>query len=291
MATEFIIIFIAVVAVLLAMIMVKRAKSNNLSKTVEEAQGVYSITINQSKTLTNELTISDVKSLIIKDRSGSELALTRPDMMRLAERKYREICVSGASVMAQAVQGAMPILAKAQTLSSIAKAAQNGLFAATACIGELMKYNNGTVSSIVTKNGKIVAHSGFVGVTLQEIANPAAVIGAGVLAMATISGQYYMREISSQLKSIDHKLDKLIGYHHDEKIGILKNVNHELHALINKNNVDVADIISCQDMEKECGKVFFEYNTRLERVNIETEERWFNKAKELTEYGYLLDCP
>jgi hypothetical protein len=290
MATEFIIIFIAVVAVLLAIIMAKRAKRNNPSKTVEEEQSIYSIAVNQSETLANELTISDVESLIIKGRGGSELVLTRPDTMRLAERKYREICVRGASIMAQAVQGAMPVLTKAQTLSAIAKAAPNGLFTATARIGELMKYTaDGTVSSIVKKNGKIVAHSGFTEVTLQGIANPAAIFSAGVLGMAAISAQYYMHEISAQLKNVDHKLDKLIGYHHDEKIGILKNINHELHAIINKNNVDVADIISCQNMEKECGKVFFEYNTRLEGVNVEAKERWFNKTRELTELGDNID--
>lgn len=246
--------------------------------------------ISNNKTIwqKNAVSISDIESLILKDNSGCELALIRPDMKQLAEKKYREICVRGTSAMGQVVQGAMPILAQTQTLSQIAKVAPNGLFTATGSVQDLMKYSNGTVASFVRKGGHFGAHSGFAEVAVKT-ANPAAVVGGAMQTMALISGQYYMHQISEQLKSVDKKLDKLIGYHHDEKIGILKNVNRNLFALTVKTNVDAADIISCQRIAEKCGEVYYEYQTRLEVVNVEAKDRWFNKSKELKELGKSID--
>lgn len=257
-------------------------------KNEERPENLHPVSTNPNEPMKNEIAISAIESLILKDRSGSELALTRPDTTQLAERKYREICVRGTSAIGQAVQGAMPALAHAQTLNEIAKAAPNGLFAATAPIQDLMKYADGTVGSVVMEGKKIAGHSGFAEVALKSV-NPAAVVGASMQAMAMISGQYYMNEISAQLKGIDQKLDKLIGYHHDEKIGILRNINRELSEITSKTNVDAADIIACQNMGKQCGEIYFEYYTRLERVNVEARERWLNKHKELRELSENLD--
>lgn len=138
------------------------------------------------------------------------------------------------------------------------------------------------------KDGKIAAQAGFAEVVVSA-ANPIAVVAGAMQAMALISGQYYMSEISKQLESVDRKLDKLIGYHHDEKIGILRSANRELLELASKTNVDAADIISSQRLEEKCGEVYFEYLTRLEGVNVGAKERWFNKPKELRELGTSID--
>jgi hypothetical protein len=98
-----------------------------------------------------------------------------------------------------------------------------------------------------------------------------------------------MNEISKQLKSVNQKLDKLIGYHHDEKIGILRNVNRELSEITSRANIDAADIIACQNMGKQCGEIYYEYYTRLEGISIDAKERWLNKQKELRELGASVD--
>ena len=98
-----------------------------------------------------------------------------------------------------------------------------------------------------------------------------------------------MNEISKQFKSVDKKLDKLIGCHHDEKIGVLKHTNHKQHELASSTNVDTADIITCQRLAEKCSEIYFEYQNRLDNVSIDAKERWFNKAKELKELGESID--
>lgn len=210
--------------------------------------------------------------------------MTRPDTTQISEKRYREISVRGSSAVGNIAAGAMPILAQAHTLGEIAKAAPNGLFTATAPVQDLMKLSGGTVGSAVMKDGKIAAQAGFAEVVIGT-ANPVAIVAGAMQAMALISGQYYMSEISKKLENVDRKLDTLIGYHHDEKVGVLRNVNRELLALTSKINVDAADVFSCQGLGKECGEVYFEYLTRLEGINVDTKERWLNKPKELRELG------
>lgn len=239
-------------------------------------------------TQNNELVIAEIESLILKDNDGHELALTRPNTAQMSKKRYREICVRGSAALGNVAQGAMPVLAQAQTLNEIAKSAPNGLFTATAPVQDLMKLSGGTVGSAVMKDGKIAAQAGFAEVVVSA-ANPVAVVAGAMQAMALISGQYYMNEISKHLENVDRKLDKLIGYHHDEKIGVLRSVNRELLELAAKTNVDAADIISCQRLEEKCGEVYFEYLTRLEGVTIGAKERWLNKSKELKELGASID--
>ena len=234
------------------------------------------------------LAIADIESFILKDNSGHEISITRPNTTQLSGKQYREICVRGSSVAGHLAQGVMPVLAQAQTLSEIAKAAPNGLFAATAPVQDLMKLTGGTVGSAVMKDGKIAAQAGFAEVIVRA-ANPVAVVAGAMQAMALISGQYYMSEISKQLENVDRKLDRLIGYHHDEKIGMLRSANRELLELTSKINVDAADIISCQRLEEKCGEVYFEYYTRLEGIKVGAKERWLNKPKELKELGTSID--
>ena len=155
-----------------------------------------------------------------------------------------------------------------------------------------MKYADGTVGSIVLKNGRTVKHSGFTEIALSA-ANPAAIVGAGMQAMAAISGQYYMHQISTQLRGIDKKLDKLVGFHHDEKIGQLISIDRSIGELTTKINVDAADIIAIQSSKQKADEIFFEYHTRLYGVDISSvinvKSRWLDKAKELRELKKNID--
>lgn len=211
MGWEFIIILVFIVAGA-AVFIGWRMKNTRIIKSAENPASLMHSELNHSK----EFEIADIESLILKDNDGRELSLTRLNTVQSPEKRYREICVRGSSAAGHVLQGAMPVLAQAQTLNEIAKAAPNGLFTATAPVGDLMKLSGGTVGSAVMKDGKIAAQAGFAEVALSTV-NPVAVVAGAMQAMALISGQYYMNEISKQLENVDRKLDKLIGYHHDEK--------------------------------------------------------------------------
>jgi hypothetical protein len=140
--------------------------------------------------------LSLVEKIEINNRAGQTLTLSNLDSKdSLSTKRYQDITARGGAIGANLAQGAMPILAQAQTLAQITKAAPNGLFTATAPLSELMKYKDGTVGSIVMKSG-ISSHAGFQEIALT-VANPAAVIGAGMQAMAMISGQYYGQNIKA----------------------------------------------------------------------------------------------
>lgn len=283
MSWEFIILLVFIVAGA-AVFIGWRMKNTRLIKSAENTANLVLSEPNHSK----ELEIADIESLILKDNDGRELPLTRLNTAQSPEKRYREICVRGSSAAGHALQGAMPVLAQAQTLNEIAKAAPNGLFTATAPVGDLMKLSGGTVGSAVMKDGKIAAQAGFAEVALSTV-NPVAVVAGAMQAMALISGQYYMNEISKQLENVNSKLEKLIGYHHDEKIGVLRSANRELSELVSKAHVDNTDIDACRGIAKSCSEVYFEYLTRLERANVDAAERWINKAKELRELGSSID--
>jgi len=211
--------------------------------------------------------LSLVEKIEIANRSGQSFMLSRIDSSAaLSTKKFQEITVRGSAIGANLVQGAMPALAQAQTLAQIAKVAPNGLFTATGTLSELIKYKDGTVGSIVMKGGKMANHSGFQEVALS-VANPAAVVGAGMQAMAMISGQYYMDKISKQLDGIEHGIERLIGFHHDANIGKLRSIENRMREIIGKTHVDEADIIALQSGIRDADSVLMEYTTRLERLS------------------------
>ncbi|MDR1157017.1 MAG: hypothetical protein LBK75_01735 [Oscillospiraceae bacterium] len=208
-----------------------------------------------------------VEKIEIANRLGQSLMLSSVDSSTaLSTRKFQEITARGTAIGAILVQGAMPALAHAQTLAQIAQAAPNGLFTVTAPLTELMRYSDGTVGSIVMKGEKIANHSGFQQVALS-VANPAAVVGAGMQAMAMISGQYYMDKISNQLDGIEHGIERLIGFHHDENIGKLRSIENRMREIIGKKHVDETDIIALQSGIREADSVLMEYSPRLERLS------------------------
>jgi len=214
--------------------------------------------------------LSLIEKYEITNSSGQSIVLSRIDSTAaLDTKKFQEITARGSAIGANLVQGAMP----AQTLAQIAKAAPDGLFTATAPLSELIKYKDGTVGSIVMKGGKMANHSGFRGVSLS-VDNPAALVVAGMQAMAMISGQYYMDRISKQLDGIIHGIERLIGFHNDKNIGTLLSVQDITREIIGNTHVGEADIYVLKSGILDTGSVLNEYITRLERLS---------KTGELTE--------
>ena len=244
----------------------------------------------------------DITEIVLTSaaESGLQLSrLSRVDTLAMARVKCREITASaqGTAALAQAAQGALPAVvqsqatqavkaatkaAQTQMVQEIAKKAPNGLFTATVSPEKLMRYNeNGTFSSIVRGPGKggrtvMKSHEGFKQVSLDTVqpgsvpaVNPVAVIGGAMQAMAMVSGQYYMHQLSTQLKSMGKQLDKLIENHNNEKIGVLRSVSVTIADLTSKKNPDAADLIRIQDAAVKAQEIFHEYLTRLDQINVE----------------------
>lgn len=232
-----------------------------------EPTKIAAVTDQQTAIRPSDDMLALVEKIEITNRSGQSLMLSSVDARTaLSTRQFQEITARGTAIGANLVQGAMPALAQAQTLTQIAQAAPNGLFTATASLTELMKYSDGTVASIVMEGGKIANHSGFQQVALSA-ANPAAVVGAGMQAMAMISGQYYLDRISKQLDGIGHGIKRLIGFHHDENIGKLRSIENCMRQIIGKKYVDETDIVALQSGIRKADSVLMEYTTRLERLS------------------------
>lgn len=214
-----------------------------------------------------KLSLVEEKEIVVVNRSGQGLTLSRPDTKTaLSTKQYQEITARGSAIGANLIQGAMPALAEAQTLAQIAKAAPNGLYAATAPLSELMKYADGTVGSPVLSGSGISGHAGFQPIDLTVALNPAVVVAAAMQAMAMISGQYYMVKISKQLDMINRSIQSLIDLHHDQNIGRLRSVENRMREIAGKKHVDDTDVIALQSGLGHAESVLMEYSTRLERL-------------------------
>lgn len=249
----------------------------------------------------------DVCDMIEKSAAASGLQLSRLsylDTLALSKKKCREITpqTKGASGLAQSAQGALLVLAQAQAVQEAAQqtvrqiAKDGPLFRATVDPETLMKLgaNKDLVGSTVMGPKGFVAQAGFQAVELEapdaravdavtSATNAPLIIAGAMQAMAALSGQYYMHEISSQLKMMGEQLDKLISFHHDEKIGVLHSISDTIAELTQKQNPDSGDLTQIQSAKAEAKKVFGEYLVRLGKIDpadiAEDKKLYFSKAE------------
>ena len=97
-----------------------------------------------------------------------------------------------------------------------------------------------------------------------------AIIGMGMQAVAAVSGQYYMHQLSAQLSGIAGKLDKLIEFHHDEKWGDLQYVEEALERLVQSSASEIDDISEVRRLREIAGRVFNEYKNRFDFADMLT---------------------
>lgn len=214
---------------------------------------------------------SCLEKIKVENQFGQSIFLSKIDSQSaISTKKFREVIMRGNAIGGNLFQGAIPVLAEAQTIAQIQEAASGGLFTATAPISELLKYKDGTTSSMVMESKNIARHSGFKNLSIPKI-HPAAFISAGMQAMACISGQYYMSKISGDLLKINKGIERLIGFHHDTNIGILRSAENKIREIVAKIHVDETDIIALQAGIREADSVLMEYTTRLDRLKKTNE--------------------
>ena len=236
----------------------------------------------------NHYDLSKLTDIVLKNSLGQEITFTRPD--ELTEMKYQEVIISETiKIAGHFAQGAMPILGNASTLSEIARMAPNGLFTATVDPSNLSKFGDGTITTMVRDTtNNLVGHAGFQSVENTIQVNPLFAVNVGMHAMAAISGQYYLNQIFGELDGINSNLEKLIEFHHDEKIGILLNTKDRLSEIIQRKNVDESDIYEIRDLRNKIGEVFQEYKIRLDREHgdiIKFKPKAMLVEKRVGEYG------
>lgn len=240
----------------------------------------------------NHNDLAKITEIVLQNSLGQELLFTRPN--ELKELKYQEVMVGKTTkIGGHLIQGAMPVLERASTLAEIAKKAPNGLFTATVDPSTLSKFADGTTTTMVRDTAnKLAGHAGFQNVEKIGKVNPLMAVNVGMQALAAISGQYYLNQIFAQLDGINSNLEKLIEFHHDEKIGILLNTKNRLSEIIQRKNVDGSDINEIRDLRNKIGEVFQEYKTRLdrERKNVaEFKSRAWFVEKRVDYYGKEID--
>lgn len=228
----------------------------------------------------------------MKNSLGQEILFTRPS--ELTKMKYQEVMVNvTAKIVGHFAQGSLPVLGNTKTMAELARMAPNGLFTATVDPSTLSKFADGTITTMVRDStNHLIGHAGFQPVQNLFKVSPLVAVNIGMNAMAAISGQYYLNQIFGQLDSINSSLEKLIGFHHDEKIGILLNSKNRLSEIIQRKNVDESDIQEIRVLRNKIGEVFQEYKIRLDREHgdiIKFKPKALFVEKRVGEYSKKID--
>jgi hypothetical protein len=202
--------------------------------------------------------LAAVQEIEISDNLGSTLALKRlPAVSFESNKKYSEIVPASSSVIAGATQ-VLPAISLNQLANS------GNLFTATGPVKDLIKYADGTVSSIVSNGKRVTSHAGFKAADLSKL-NAAAAIGASMQVMAMVSGQHFMVQITKRLDVIEAGMNHLVDFHHDEKLGVLRSIENQLKTIARKKHVDHTDIQVLRNSLAQVDSVSMEYLIRLDR--------------------------
>lgn len=279
---EFIVITLAVVAfasVVLVVFVITR-KTN--------ARPDHTLTSENNLTPRESLLdLSAVQEIEISDNLGSTLALKRLESHAIKRGKtYSEIVPASTSIVAGAAQ-VLPSI----SINQLAKS--GNLFTATGPVKDLIKYADGTVSSIVSNGKRMTSHAGFKAADLSKL-NAAAAIGASMQVMALVSGQHFMVQITKRLDVIEAGMNHLVDFHHDEKLGVLRSIENQLKAIAIKRHVDHTDIQVLRNSLAQVDSISMEYLIRLDRQIAEEdftdikERKLFSKIRASKDLEALL---
>ena len=149
------------------------------------------------------------------------------------------------------------IFSQASGASAIAATSMysaSGLYTATANVGNLMKYGNGTISSITLNGSKFGTHAGFVGANAAVFAP---ILIFQIASMAT--GQYYFNGLSKQLTSLHESINTLISLHHNERLAKLRYINAKITELNNRSFYTTEDYITIDKLKYDLSVIRYEY--------------------------------
>jgi hypothetical protein len=241
------------------------------------------------KTTENGLAISDTTaveslsadpveqfSLIASD--DSELVLKRIDISSVEIDKYIQIPTLGSirdGVVAKSMLSSFA--GSATQLGSIAAANPNGIFTSTVNPASLTKFANDTYSTMIHGSKGVVKHAGFQSASTSVFA-PLIVFQA----LSMVTGQYYLQGITKQLESIDKKIERLVQFHHIERLAKIRHCVHLVQKLHRINHPNIEDMVSLRRMQSEIGVIheeYVHYLSTLDLDDLKNLKKWFTSAK------------
>jgi len=141
------------------------------------------------------------------------------------------------------------------------------LFRASVNPDTLARYQDGSISSMVIGNGSIKYHRGFE----PEGISPQAGLAVAMQAMAAMSGQYYMHQLSQQLREINRKLDELRSeikiQNLRDKTAVLMMVRDQFTALAGRENHNREDLTTVQRLKEQVTIVYYSYLPALDYLD------------------------
>ncbi|WP_373192771.1 hypothetical protein [Enterococcus sp. RIT-PI-f] len=231
------------------------------------------------KTQNNYTDLKSATELILQNSLGEEMSFKRPSFESTKIKEYKEVQFTDVNnVVGKLVNTSMPFLQQSYTMQQLHQAAPNGIFTTTADIKTLSRFSDGSISTMVRNSSNdLVKHQGFFQITNVVKTNPIVAVAASMQVMALVSSQYYLNQINSQLANISERINELLNYHHDEKIGMLLTVKDRLSKIVSKQHADSHDIGEVRILLKDAKNVYEEYRMRLSR-QLEELEKFEAKA-------------
>lgn len=272
--TPIILVVLVIFAVLLGYIFkLKNSQSyNNEDKQNSKKDSYNNVVIDSIEKpfdIQKQADFTNIAEIILNNSQGNALVFKRPS--ELSNDLYYEVIRDDISAVGTHVlQGITPILDKSYTLQEIAKQAPTGLFTTMADPASLSRFTDGTFTTMVRDfDNNLVSHEGFSPFKIEGKINPIALVNVGMQAMAAVSGQYYLHHINKELKSINHVLQNLIEFYHEEKVSILISAKNRIFEITKKRHVDDHDVEEIRRLHNRIVEVSVEYKTRLERQYVD----------------------
>lgn len=267
----FSLIFLFVIFVLFMIQKLQKTTDKNLkilqeqlcqqSKQIEEIERIDK-SLNKEIELKNNMNLNnlqDIKDIALFDNN---VIFKKTDISKISKFKYIEVKLNGSlssSISSPAI------------LDTIIKGANpNGFYTATETFSKLMKYSDGTISSMVKGTKGIVKHSGFISSTFSVFA-PIIILQA----LTIITGQIYLKRITKQLSNILDEIKNLQSFIESEDFAKINVIQDEIPILSEKDIISQQDfnIISTFRIELKIIKEKYRINLENEKEKIKNIEK------------------
>ena len=217
--------------------------------------------------------LSTVTAITIKDEQGQELRLERQNGEDDLTQ-YRELEIASAThLSSSAVKVAVPVAQQMYSAAVLAKAAPNGLFTATVSSEMLSRFTrDGSFTTMIHGPNGVMSHSGFRAIPGLSAINPVMAVGIAMQAMAAVSGQYYLKLITSRLDSIEGQLNEIASLLTAQNLGVIRHSHKRLVSICNHGVLDDKDIQEIRSISNDVGKVYETYRELYEKQKRELSE-------------------
>ena len=205
--------------------------------------------------------IEKAPDLHLPEKFRFNSSLTDKDLV-FSKVSFPKLKKLGKEVQIMNLNNPMNVL-PAIAVNSMAISGAQGLFRATVNPSTLMKYTDGTISSIIRGSKNITGKAGFQGANPAQIFAPLLIFQVASI----VTGQYYLQGITKQLAAISRRLEHLIHLHHNEKRAILKSGYDVLQRIASKRVFAQEDISELRSIFLAANNVKYEYATLLNEID------------------------